>query len=217
MGDPRVKILIKVLLDFLFIAILITIFFQDIFQYMDNYYIRTATIMKEAPYTPSPGKSTTLTEIIIATYSDFENNFCKIPEDLAKYVCSKRADFETSGILYIVFCSVTLTLTAYGLLGLFAMACGCSCCGLFRYSFTHYLYPFVYAISLVLFTTISGLFSLSNPTHDSSNDMKPQISLILMFVAQLIAIASAIFFFFYKSEMTSLVLVTHEGYTPVKA
>ena len=215
MGDPRAKILVKLSLDVLFLLIVLSVYFIDVFRYMDDYYIGTVAILQETPYSPSQDKSTPLVEVIVASYSDFDSHFCSSP---TPQVCNKRKDFEVSGILYLIFTCITHCLLIYGILGLMGMACGCSCCGFLKMTFVHYLYPVTYAISLVLYITVSGVFTLDIPANFSDNyKMKPEAGLLLMFGAQLIALISLVYFFFTRNQMNSLILVTHEGYTPFKA
>lgn len=216
MGDPRVRIFVKIVLDLLFFLIVLSIYFIDVFQYMDDYHIGTTVILKETPYNTLSGKSTPLTEIIIASYSDFDDHFCDNPVPKAKPVCDKRKDFETSGILFLVFSCISHALLLYGVLALLGMACGCSCCGFLKMTFVHYLYPATYAIGLVLFIFISEVFSLDPPTGSDVDKMNVQAGLVLMFAAQIVACTSLIYFFFTKTTMKSLILVTHKGYVPVK-
>ena len=193
MGDPRVRIYIKISLDILFFLLVLSVYFVDIFQYMDDYYIGTTIIQQKTDYSVN-GKSTPLTETIIASYQQFDDHFCNSKATVSvKQVCDKRSDFEISGILFLVFSCISHLFLFYGLLGLFGMTCGCNCCGFLKMMFVHYLYPIVYALSLILYITVGGVFSLDVPSGSSDdNEMKVQAGILLMFAAQLVALVSLI-------------------------
>lgn len=223
MGDPRLRIFIKVTLDTVFIILYVSIFFVEIFRYMNDYYITPLSIIKETDYkifTDNNVEDTPLTQMIIASFSDFDDKFCgsNTTSDIEP-VCDKHKDFETAGILYLTFSSTAISLVIYGIFSLFGMACGCSCFGLLKLTFVHYLYPVINAIGLVLYITVSKAFSLDVPSEysDDKYKMKIETGMILMFAAQFLSIISCVYFFCYRSQLRSLILITHEGYIPSKA
>lgn len=179
---------------------------------MNNYYIGTTIIQQETNYPNTP-----LIQKIVIPYSDFDKYFCDPVQPNAQEVCNNRARFETAGILFLIFSCLAHAFLVYGVLGLLGMACGCSCCGFLKKTAVNYIYPGVYALALLLYVTVSEVFSLSNPTENSNNDMKVQAGIILMFAAQAVAIASLIFYIFTKNQLVSLTRVTHDDYVPVKS
>lgn len=209
MGDPRLRIFIKVVIDSLFIILFVSIFFVEIFRYMDDYYVTTLKIIKQTDYiiiSETGTDDTPLTQMIIASYSDFNDKFCgKNKDPQVDPVCDKRKDFETAGILYLTFSSISILFAIYGIFSLFGVVCGCSCCGLLKLYVVHYIYPGIYALALVLYITVSEIFTLDVPSKfDDDCKMGVQTGLILMFGAQFVSIVSAIFYFFNRTELKSL-------------
>jgi hypothetical protein len=214
MGDPRLRIFIKVVIDSLFIILFVSIFFVEVFKYMDDYYVTTLNIIKQTDYkiilSTGTIDDTPLTQMIIASYSDFNDKFCGKNKNIqVDPVCDKRKDFETAGILYLTFSSISIVFAIYGIFSLFGVVCGCSCCGLLKLYIVHYIYPGIYALALVLYITVSEVFTLDVPSEfDDDYKMKVQTGLILMFGAQFISIVSAIFYFCNRTELKSLVLIS---------
>ncbi|OMJ78432.1 hypothetical protein SteCoe_21754 [Stentor coeruleus] len=218
-GDSRLKIFIKVAIDSLFIILFISIFFVEVFKYMDDYYVTTLSIIKQTDYKISlTNEKTPLTQMIIASYSDFNDKFCgQIKDPQVDPVCDKRKDFETAGILFLTFSSISVLFTIYGIFSLFGVACGCSCCGFLKFYIVHYIYPGIYALALVLYITVSEIFTLDVPDNfDDDYKMKVHTGLILMFGAQFVSIVSVVFYFFNRTQLKSLVLIAQGDYVPVK-
>jgi hypothetical protein len=219
MLGPRNKVLIKIALDAVFVVLVLTVYFVEVFQYMDTYYIGTTVIMnKQRYYQPTTGKKTPLDMVVIASYNDFDSKFCKNEDIETKQVCDNRKAFENAGILFMVFSCLSLSFLAYGLTMLIGMLCGCSCWTFFKMTFTHYVYPIVYAIAVVLYITVSGMFSLDTPTGTSSNSdkMNVELGIITMLAAGFVSILSTIFFILAKNSMKSLVKVSNENYEHIK-
>jgi hypothetical protein len=208
MGDPRVKIFVKLLFDLLFLSAVLSTYFLEIFEYKSDYNIGAVNIFKESTYKINNTESTPLTEVVIATYKQFEDHFCDDAKDDTKDVCDRRKDFETAGILLMIFSSLSQFLCLYAILGMMGMGCGCSCCGFLRFTFVNYVYPFIYAIGIVCFVFVSQMFMI--------DDVKLGIGIFFVFSAQGLAVLSAMYFCVYRKTMNALILVTHEEYQPMK-
>lgn len=208
MGDPRVKIFIKLFIDILFFSAVLSTYFLEIFQYKSDFNIAAVQIFKETTYKINDTESTPLTEVIIATYKQFDDHFCDDADGDTEDVCDKRKDFETAGILLMVFSSISQFFTLYSALGLLGMGCGCSCFGFLRFTFVNYVYPFIYSIGLICFIFVSQMFTLG--------DTKLSIGIFFMFAAQFLALVGALYFCIHRKTMNALILVTHEEYEPMK-
>lgn len=206
MGDPRVKILIKALIDLLYFALVFAVYLTSVFSYMTKFYIGTTDIIyKTTKYN--------LDSIVIASYSQFEDHFCGMDAEDISEVCDHREDFENAGIVFIVFSSLAHLGMAYGMLNLMGMLCGCTLWGIAKYEITHYIYPPVYGVSVFLWIIISKIFSLDPPTKNSADDMTVEVGLVLMFAAFLVGTTSTIYFFWNRKDMRAILLVTKHGFS----
>lgn len=208
MSDPRVKIFLKIIFDSLFIFAVLSIYFIEIFEYKDDYYVGTTRLLKETTYRINGTESTPLTEVIVATYSEFDDKFCDSPVDDLKDVCDNRKDFENAGIVFLVFGCLSQLIVVYGIIGLIGIACGCKCCGFNRMTIAHYLFPGVYAIGVLCFVVVSKVFSL--------DDVQIQPGIFIMFAAEVLGIGSLIYFLLCKKQIRGLVVVEPSEYEGIK-
>jgi len=208
MGDPRVKIFLKLFFDCVFLFAVLSVYFIEVFEYKDDYYVGIVRMLKETTYRINATESTPLTQITVATYSEFDDHFCDSPVGDLKDVCDKRKGFEEAGIVFLVFGCLSQALVVYGIFGLIGMACGCTCCGFLRMTLVHYIFPAVYGIGILCFVVISKVFEL--------DDMAVQPGIIVMFGAEVLGFGSMVYFLCYRKEMKTLVFAVTEDYEQIK-
>ncbi|CAG9334826.1 unnamed protein product [Blepharisma stoltei] len=210
MGDPRLKILIKGFLDLLYFALVFVVYLTSIFSYMKDYYVGTTEITYKYV-----DPTLDLDAKVIATYNQFDDNFCDLKTTVLKEVCDHREDWETAGIVFIVFSSVAHAVMAYGMLNLMGMLCGCTLWGFAKYEIEHYIYPWIYATAILLWIVISKVFDTSPPSgFGDSYDVSVQVGLVFMFSAFLVSVVGSVYFFWNRKDMRAILLVTQQGFTP---
>ena len=175
---------------------------------MNNYHIGVYRIIKKENYLDS--NMIAETEIL---YQQFDNIFCtgSLTADV-KEICGQRQHFENAGILFFTFSTLGNILVIYSILGMLGIMCKCSSLGVVTVEVIHYIYPGLYATSLILYVSVSRISVLSTPTGYSSSVYGPglDVGMGLMIVAMGLSIASASFFFFTKKFLKTIIKIQPE-------
>jgi hypothetical protein len=189
----------KVVLDLIYFALLYTIYFADVFQYMDSFNIGVYRVVKRDYYLDS-----NLKKEVSVSFRNFDSEFCQapVPTQLGP-VCYNRQHFEDAGILYYTFTAVSQFFAGYSVLGMMGLICKCSSLGVVMVEVVHYLYPALHLASLIMYVTVSRIFALSLPPGYSSSQYgaSARPGIILMLVAQFVAFASMFAFIFGRSML----------------
>jgi hypothetical protein len=212
MINGRYIALIKVFLDVSFIVIVVAVYFVDIFNYMDKYNIGVYRVVKKENYLTS--NLIKQTEIL---YLDFDKIFCAgtLARDVEE-ICGHKASFENAGILYITFSVLSHFIVIYSILGMLGIFCKCSSLGVVSLEVVHYIYPALYASSLIMYVATSKIFSLTVPTgYSASNyNVTAKPGIVLMIIALIFAISSGLLFLFTKKQLKSCIKVKPEAQKP---
>ncbi|CAG9332168.1 unnamed protein product [Blepharisma stoltei] len=202
----RKRITIKLVLDCLYIGCAISLYFIDIFQYMDHYYIGLTYITYEYSYNG-------LDAFVTASFNDFDDHFCDTSSSAVSEICDNKEDWQTAGIIFIIVSSIAHLIMVYGMLNLFGKACKCTLWGSLKINVQHYIYSAVYCASVITYVLIAGIFTLTPPKGYNSNyDIKVQPGIILMFFSAFFAIISVLYYLLYKNSMNSDPFVEQNEY-----
>ncbi|CAG9321102.1 unnamed protein product [Blepharisma stoltei] len=215
MVSARSTIFYKIGIDILYFCVVLSVYFVEIFKFMDKYYIGLLGIRYD--YTNSQYG---LEAQLVASYEQFSDHFCDpgiYAQYLSKKLCDNKDNLEIAGILFVVFSSLAHAFMAYGILNMIGKACGCRMWGLLKYDFPHYVYPGVYIVAVVLYLSVSQFYNMSPPSnYDSDYDLKIYFGVILMFFAVFLSVSSGIYFMFLKKKMNTYLFPRDSFYKSLK-
>ena len=210
MVHARALALTKLLLDVTFLVCVVSVYFIDIFSYMNTYNIGMYQVVKKEDYL-----SSNMIKQIPILYSDFYSHFCigNLPSNV-KTICEHRQHFENAGILYLSFGSLALIFDIYSILGMLGIFCKCSNLGVLKLQFIHYVYPVVYATCVIIYFTVTRIFTLTTPKEFSGSEFEVKVrpGVVLMSIALAIGTLSGILFFFSRRKLRKYCNVAPTNY-----
>ena len=200
---------VKLVLDIIAAILVFVTYFAYYFEYMKDFRIYA---LKLELHTSAHG----LDYYVIGSPNDFCDKLCENSDAPCGHVCTHDDDFKSAGICYITFSAACLVIMAYNILHLLGLACGCSCFGILRLKWLHFVAPMLYIIALILYVTISRVFSLSKGPYSSSYGVSAGPSLVLIFFTLFVMLVSACYFLYaLKNGIEDILLVTQTGYRAV--
>ncbi|CAG9325250.1 unnamed protein product [Blepharisma stoltei] len=195
MSGTENKILIKIGLDLVYIGIVLITFFVNEFSYMES--LEIGLIKLSVNYSGD-----WFSVLKSEPFSYFKGQFCDISDENSQKICDCLSAWEASGILYLIFTSISFVFCAYGLLRLSLKYLGRDFSLYVKHDIEQYIYPALYIIALILYTSISQVFTLDPPkglSHDYGVKAEPGI--ILMLVALFIALVGIVYFLSVRKEI----------------
>jgi hypothetical protein len=209
MANARAMIAVKFSIDVLSIVLIFVTYFVYFFEYMKEYriYARDLEI-----HTSNDG----LDYFVIGSFNSVCDHLCDNSEAPCGRVCRYDDDFKSAGICYMAFSAASLVVMAYCLAHLMGLACGCTFFGLLKFKWMHFVFPLVYAIALILYISISRVFTLTKGIYPSSYSVKAGPGIVFIFIVQaLMLISSGYFFYALRNGIEDVLLVTQTGYRAV--
>lgn len=209
MANARAMIAVKFVLDGLTMVLIFVTYFVYFFEYMKDYRIYSRDL---EVHTSSDG----LDYYVIGSPNSFCDHLCDNSDAPCGRVCTHDNDFKSAGIFYIAFSAASLVVMSYCIAHLLGLACGCSFFGLLKFKWMHFVFPLLYAIALILYISISRVFSLSKGIYPSSYSVKAGPGIVFIFIIQaLMLISSGYFFYALKNGIEDILLVSQTGYRAV--
>ena len=143
---------IKISIEFLYLILSANSYWLTVFTYASDFDI-------EILYLKYNFNKSGLSTYVKGLYVDFDTYVCEDSTLILK-VCDKIDDFKIAGACYIAIAVVSNLFALYCIVSLIAKRCRCANKGWHQMRLFHYLYPVVNSISVVLYSTISGLFTI---------------------------------------------------------
>ena len=202
-------IAIKFCLDLVSMVFIFVTYFVYFFEYMKDFRIYARDLEL---HTSNGG----LDYYMVGSFNRVCDHLSGNNDPVVERVCRYDDDFKTAGIIYMVFAAVSLVIMAYCLANLLGLACGCTFFGLFKFKWMHFVFPLFYAIALILYVSISRVFTLTKGVYSSSYSVKAGPGIVLIFIVQaLMLISSGYFFYALRNGIEDVLLVTQTGYRAV--
>ncbi|CAG9313723.1 unnamed protein product [Blepharisma stoltei] len=192
MVPAQIKILIKLLLDLTFFFLVFSIYLINSFRFMKTNHIGMTELSV---------KSRIDGVYEIGAFKAFENHWCPNLGSIDA-ICDNINDWKKAGVLFIVFTSFAHVFMVFGMVNLILKSCFCCFKLRIMKDLENYIYPLLYSLSLILYVTVSKVFTLEKPMYYSdAYNVKAESGLVLMFVALSFSLVSGGYYFYFRREI----------------
>ncbi|CAG9324477.1 unnamed protein product [Blepharisma stoltei] len=194
MVSTKTKILIKLSLDTLYFIFALTVCFTDVFKFMKNYYIGMINLTTQTT-------TYSITVEATGTFQEFKDHWCN-KKYLPDKICDNIDDFKTGGILFVVFSALAHLFWLYSVASLILKSCMQNFTLALIHDVENFIYPAIYALSVVLYIFVSKIYSVSPPKYyDDDYEVKTQEAEVFMYIALCFGVLSGLLFLFCRTEI----------------
>jgi hypothetical protein len=190
MVTPASAICTKIALDFVYLFLVANTYFWGVFDYGDVR-IEIFNIIYNF-------SNNGLSAYIKSSYSDFDHYLCSSSIPQTAKACQKLNNFKIGGECFIIVSAISAVFAAYSILNLIAKIYHITAKVCLEMDFFHYICPVLYSLAVVLYVSISEIFTIS------SNEITVQFGVFTMFGAELACLASCFIFLIHKKSINEI-------------